>query len=121
MSQFVLLFRSTNTVAENAMGTPEAAQKSMQAWLAWIRDLEAKGHLRNPGQPLERTGKVVRGKAGKSPMVTDGPYVEAKDMVLGFIVIEARDLAEATDLSTGCPMLAGEASVEIRPVAEFPA
>jgi hypothetical protein len=91
----------------------------MQAFLVWVRELEAKGHLKNPGQPLERTGKVVHGEPGKSPVVTDGPYVEAKDMVLGFMVIEARDLAEATELSTGCPMLGGEACVEVRPVAEY--
>ena len=42
------------------MGTPEARRQSMQTWLAWIRELEAKGHLKNPGQPLEPTGKVVR-------------------------------------------------------------
>jgi hypothetical protein len=119
MSQFVLLFRSTNAEAKNAMGTPEAAQKSMQAWLAWIRHLETRGHLKSPGQPLERSGRVVRSRPGGSPLVTDGPFVEAKDLVLGFIVIEATDLAEATKLSAGCPMLAGEASVEVRPVAEF--
>ncbi len=57
------------------MGTPERAQRSMQVWLAWIRELEAKGHLKNRGQPLERTGKVVR---GSKKVITDGPYAEAK-------------------------------------------
>jgi hypothetical protein len=113
MSDFVLLFRSTDEDARQAMGTPERAQKSMQAWLTWIRDLEARGHLRNPGQPLERAGQVVR---GKDRVVTDGPYVEAKDMVLGFIVVAARDLAQAIELSKGCPMLDGAGSVEVRPV-----
>ena len=49
--------------------------------------------------------------------MTDGPYAEAKDLVLGFIIVEARDLAEAAELSKGCPMLDGDGSVEIRPVA----
>jgi len=118
MSEFVYLFRATQAAQHEAMGTPERAQKSMQAWLAWIRDLEAKGHLKEPGQPLAGEGKVVR---GKSRSVTDGPYAEAKDLVLGFIVIEARDLAEAAELSKGCPMLEGGGSVEIRPVAKLPA
>jgi hypothetical protein len=99
------------------MSTPERAQRSMQAWLAWIRELDAKGHLKNPGQPLQRTGKVVR---GSKKVVTDGPFVEIKDMVLGFIVVEARDLAEAVELSAGCPMLEGEGSVEVRPVTTLP-
>ncbi|MGH7712685.1 MAG: hypothetical protein ACREOG_15445 [Gemmatimonadaceae bacterium] len=49
MSDFVYLFRATEHGAREAMGTPGSAQKSLQTWLAWIRDLEAKGHLKNPG------------------------------------------------------------------------
>jgi hypothetical protein len=118
MSEFVYLFRSTEEGAREAMGTPELAQRSMQAWLAWIRDLEANGHMKDPGQPLERTGKVV---TGKQKVVTDGPYAEAKDLVIGFIVIEARDLAHAVELSTRCPIVEGGGSVEIRPVMHLPA
>ena len=116
MSEFVFLFRATEAGQREAMGTPERAQKSLQAWLAWIRDLEAKGHLKSRGQPLELTGKVVR---GRNKLVTDGPYAEAKDLLLGFIVIEARDLTEAVDLSTGCPIVEGGGSVEIRPVGKL--
>jgi hypothetical protein len=117
MSEFVYLFRASEAARRDAMGTPERAQRSMQVWLAWIRELEAKGHLKNPGQPLERAGQVVR---GKKKVVTDGPYVEAKDLVLGFIIVEARDLAQAVELATGCPMLEGGGSVEIRPVMKAP-
>ncbi|PYR75384.1 MAG: transcription initiation protein [Acidobacteria bacterium] len=113
MSEFVFLFRATEAGRREALGTPERAQRSLQAWLAWIRDLEARGHLRHRGQPLEPTGKVVR---GKNKVVTDGPYLEAKDLLLGFIVIEARDLAQAVELSAGCPIVEGGGSVEIRPV-----
>ena len=116
MSDFVYLFRATEEGQHAAMGTPEAAQRSMQAWLAWMRDLEAKGHLKNPGQPLDPAGKVVR---GQKRVITDGPYVEAKDLVLGFIVVEARDLEQAVELSTGCPIVEGGGSVEVRPVRKL--
>jgi hypothetical protein len=113
MSDFVYLFRTSEADQREAMGTPERAQQSMQAWMVWMRDLEAKGHLKNRGQPLERTGKVVR---GTQKLVTDGPFTEAKDLVAGFIIVEASDLDEAIELSKGCPMLAGNGSVEVRPV-----
>lgn len=113
MSDYVFLFRSTAEGQQQAMGTPERARQSMQTWLAWIRELETNGHLKNPGQPLAREGKVV---SGKDAIVTDGPYAEAKDMVLGFIVIEARDFAHAAELAKGCPMVKGGGSVEVRPV-----
>ena len=116
MSEFVYLFRSTEAEHVQAMGTPERAQKSMQGWLAWLRTLEAGGHLKDAGQPLGRAGQVVR---GKKKTVTDGPFVESKDLVLGFMIVTARDLAEAVELAAGCPMLEGESSVEVRPVMQM--
>lgn len=113
MTDFVFLFRIGAAEQREAMGTPERAQQSMQAWMAWMQGLEASGHLKNRGQPLDRSGRVVRGH-GK--VVTDGPYVEVKDLVAGFIVVSARDIDQAAELASGCPMLAGEGSVEIRPV-----
>jgi hypothetical protein len=68
MSQFLYLYRMTAAARQEAMGTPERAQQSMQRWMKWMSDLEAKGHLKDRGQPLERTGKVVRGQKA----VTDG-------------------------------------------------
>ena len=112
MSDFVFLFRSTPEGSHAAMGTPEAAQKSLQKWLEWIRGMEAKGHMKNPGQPLEPTGKVVR----KDKMITDGPYAEAKDLVLGFMVVTAKDIDEASALAEGCPIVIGGGNVEVRPV-----
>jgi hypothetical protein len=113
MSEFVYLFRIGDAAHREAMGTPERAQQSMQGWMIWMRELEAKGHLKDRGQPLEGGGKVVR---GKHKLVTDGPYTEAKDLVAGFIIVEARDIHQAVELSKGCPMFEGDGSVEIRPV-----
>jgi len=113
MSKYVYLFRASADDQRAAMGTPEQAQRSLQAWLTWIRDLEAKGHLQQRGEPLLPEGSVVR---GPKQVVTDGPFVEIKDMVCGFIVVEARDLAQAVELAHGCPMLYGAGSVEVRPV-----
>lgn len=113
MSEFMCLFRCTAAEQQGAMGTPEQAQQSMEAWLSWIRGLEAGGHLKDPGQPIAPSGKIVR---GSPPVVTDGPFAEAKDIVFGFIVIEARDMAQAVDLIAACPMVEGGGSAEIRPI-----
>jgi hypothetical protein len=114
MSEFVYLFRSGDAEYREAMGTPERAQRSMESWMAWVHQLEAAGHLKERGQPLERTGKVVR---GPQKTVVDGPYAETKDLVLGFLVVQARDLAQAVELASGCPMVdGGGGSVEVRPV-----
>jgi len=116
MSEFVFLYRITEASRRDAMGTPERAQQSMQRWLAWMQQLESKGHLKDRGQPLELVGKVVR---GAQKTVTDGPYAEAKDLVAGFTIIQARDVNEAVELSHGCPILEGGGSVEVRPVMKM--
>ncbi len=115
MTDFVLLYRSTAEGHDQAMGTPERAQRSMAAWRAWIDDMARKGHLKNQGLPLERPGKVLRGKKA----VLDGPYAESKELVGGFSIIEAKDIEEAARIAAGCPILEGDGSVEVRPVKHF--
>jgi len=56
---------------------------------------------------------------GSQKIVTDGPYAEAKDLVGGFSLIEAKDIAQAVDLSKGCPILEVGGSVEVRPVMQI--
>src|SRR6516225_2895384 len=56
MGEFTFLFRGSDPTAQS----PEEMQKSMQKWLAWFKELGEKGHIKYPGHPLERTGKVVR-------------------------------------------------------------
>ena len=108
MSEFTFLFRGRKT-----SGSPEEMQQHFEKWAAWFKELAAKDHLRDPRHPLEATGKVV---SGKQKIVNDGPYAEAKDVVGGYIVVEADDLANAAELSMGCPILEAGGSVEIRPV-----
>jgi len=108
MSEFTYLFRGRETSA-----SPEQMQKTMEKWVAWMKDLGAKGHIKDPGHPLEGAGKVVR---GKQKIVNDGPYAEAKDVVGGYMLIEAETLAHAVELAKGCPILEVGGSVEVRPV-----
>jgi hypothetical protein len=56
---------------------------------------------------------------GEQKTVTDGPFTETKDVVGGYTLIEARDLAEAVDLSKGCPIFEVDGAVEVRPVMQI--
>jgi hypothetical protein len=57
MNEFVYLYRGGESGR-----SPEQAQKVMQKWMAWFKELAEKGHIKDRGQPLERTGKLVKGK-----------------------------------------------------------
>ncbi len=113
MSEYVLLYRNTAEARELAMGAPERAEASLAKWRAWMAELAAKGQLRNRGLALEMAGQVVRATT-RAP--TDGPYAETKELVGGFSVIEARDLAHAAEIAAGCPIVPFGGSVEVRPV-----
>ena len=108
MSNFAYFFRGRETSA-----SPEQMQQHIQKWVAWFKELGANGHLKDPGHPLEHNGKVVK---GEQKVVNDGPFAEAKDVVGGYIVVEARDLDHASELSKGCPILEVGGSVEVRPI-----
>ena len=111
MSEFTYLFRGRDTSA-----SPEQMQKTMEKWVEWFKELGANGHLKDPGHPLQPIGKVVK---GKQKMVNDGPYAEAKDVVGGYIIVEAKDLDHAAELSKGCPILEAGGSVEVRPLQKL--
>ena len=111
MSEFTYLYRGRDTTA-----SPEQRQQHLQKWVAWFKELGAKGHLKELGHPLEMAGMVVK---GNQKIVTDGPYAEAKDIVGGFSLIEANDLAHAVEISKGCPILEVGGSVEVRPVQQI--
>jgi hypothetical protein len=111
MSEFLYVYRGGN----RAGLSPEQMQQTMQKWMTWMQGLAEKGHLKDRGHPLEAGGKLVN---GRSKNVTDGPYAE-KDLVGGYSLIEAHDLAQATELSKGCPILERDGSVEVRPIMQM--
>jgi hypothetical protein len=110
MAKFMCLFRS-NPAAYRSMSA-EQMQQNMKKWMDWKDTLEKNGHIQQLGERLDGTGKVVR---GKTKTVTDGPYVEVKDFIQGYMFINAENLDQALELSKGCPILDIDGTVEIRP------
>lgn len=112
--QFLLLFRHS---VEGPDPTPAEMEQIMAKWLAWLRSMKASGQLAGTHR-LEENGRVLRGPAAT---LADGPFVEAKELVGGYVLIHAADLAAATEIARGCPGLAMNTTiVEVRPVAPLP-
>jgi hypothetical protein len=112
MADFTFLYRGR----ADRYGSPEQRQQHRMKWRTWFQELGQSGCLKELGHPLDTGGMVVRG-SGKT--VTDGPFAEAKDIIGGFSIVEARDLAQAVELSKGCPILEVDGSVEVRPVQQL--
>lgn len=92
--------------------SPEVLQTSMQKWMDWIGGIAAEGKLLDRGSRLADEGNVVR----PAKIVTDGPYIETKETVGGFITVQTESLDEATEIAKGCPILSAGGNVEVRPI-----
>lgn len=111
MSEFVFLYRGGDRAP-----SPEQAQQQMQKWSNWLKELGAQGHLKDPGQPLDRSGRLVK---GSQKTVTDGPFAETKDVIGGYTLVLANDIDQAAELSKGCPIFEYDGAVEVRPVMKM--
>ena len=87
--------------------------------LAYDDELKANGNLvvAEALQPPE-TAALVRVRDG-AMSVTDGPFIETKEQLAGFILIEARDLNDAIRIAAGIP-LAKYGTIEVRAMYEVP-
>ena len=83
------------------------------------RELQEKGHyvIAEAIQGGD-SAVLVRVRNGR-PTTTDGPYIETKEQMAGFILIEARDMNEAIRLASGIP-LAELGTIEVRPIYQIP-
>ena len=90
----------------------------MEETMAYCEALKKSGHLIALEQlePVQ-TAMTVRVRDGQLSM-TDGPFVETKEQVGGFFLINARDLNEALQVASKFPSVRF-GSMEVRPVREF--
>lgn len=97
--------------------SPEAGEAALREISAWFEKWGAAGKIADSGLHLQpsSTAKTIRPGAD-GLVVTDGPYLELKEVIGGFVVLEADDIDDAIAVASTWPGMWGSASVEIRPV-----
>jgi len=114
MAQYMLLLHQLPST--NAALPPKNFEEIVRRYYTWADQMRQKGKLVG-GEKLA-VGRVrhIRMRDGK-PLSSDGPYAEAKDVIGGYFVIEAKDDAEADALARDCPHLWDATNwVELRPI-----
>ncbi len=111
MKEFMMLFRNEASAVRPA---PEEMQAQIDLWQDWIGGIAAQGKFVGTNA-LGLEGKVV----GPNNVITDGPFIEMKEMVGGYIIVKADDIDDAVRLSEGCPTLSIGGKVEVRDVMVF--
>jgi hypothetical protein len=114
MAQYVFLLYDSEDWFDNL--TPEEWQQAMKLHGAFSEAVEKAGARILGGEALDRstTASTVRQREGAEPLVTDGPFIETKEALGGYYVIEARDLDQALELAKVCP----SGNVEVRPIMD---
>lgn len=85
-----------------------------------FRDLDAAGKVVSSAaltEPSVATTKTVHIQEGGVPAVTDGPFLEAKEYLAGFYLVDCETVEEAIEIARRVPCSVSGA-VEIRPINE---
>jgi hypothetical protein len=108
MPKFLFIFR--HSTDPQSQPSPEEMQVLAGQWYGWMQKFSAS--ILPGGDGLKPSGRVIKGG-----IVTDGPYVEAKEFVASFSLIQANDYDAAVAIAQECP---GDCHVmEIRELAGY--
>lgn len=110
MEKFMFIFRGGDTHISTA--NSQAAMDIIKTWDNWMQGLAEKGILAG-GDALQVSGKHVN---GSKKIVSDGPYAEGNEMVGGYLIVNAKDIDDAVEISKGCPIFNEDGSLEVRPI-----
>jgi hypothetical protein len=101
-------------IGTEGASVPEALAVMQRELPAWIEEMDGRG-VRLLGRELEfpETGATVRVRDGET-LVSDGPFVETKEFVGGFDLLECADLDEAIEVMSKSPV-SWYHPIEIRP------
>jgi len=107
MPKYLYIFR--HSTDPKSRPSPEEMQALAGQWYAWMQKFQAS--ILPGGDGLKPSGRLVR--AG---VVTDGPYIEAKEFVASFTLIQAENYDVAVAIARECP---GSNLIEIRELGGY--
>jgi len=113
MKKFILLLHDE---LEKEKGySPEEMQKLIKEHMSWVEKLSKEGTFLG-GEGLVPDGKVI---TGKESIIKDGPYMESKEIIGGYYLLQANSLEEATKIAKECPCHFWGGVTEVRPIMEY--
>jgi hypothetical protein len=115
MRYILLTYQAPDHLEAWERATPAERQAEVDRTIAWFREHGAAGRIVG-GEELGSPGQA---KTVRPAGVTDGPFIETKELLGGFIVLEVPDEATALEIAAGWPGLDWpNDAVEVRPVGD---
>ncbi len=114
--QYLLMIYSDENTMKNM--NPDEMGAYLGAYQTFSKDVAASGNMLG-GNALQgsETATCVSLNAGKI-VTTDGPFIETKEQLGGYYLIEAKDLDEAVEIASRIPT-AKHGTIEVRPIMVF--
>jgi hypothetical protein len=113
MKQFLLLLHED--LQQLKALTPQEMEQLAHAHMAWAQELAKAGHL-IAGDGLKDTSICI---SGKEATIKDGPYIESKEIIGGYYLLQAQDLETVIQLAKQCPTHFYGGTTEIRPIMDM--
>jgi hypothetical protein len=113
MEKFLLLIREE--VEQRVNMSQDEFDSCIRIMSGWAESLAEAGNFIS-SEPLKMKGRYV----GRDMVLSDGPFIEAKEAVSGYFLIRAENLEQAAAIAQTCPfVLAGRMAIEVRPIILF--
>jgi hypothetical protein len=98
MEKFLLLVREDINMLKQ-IGI-EGRYKNMREMMNWVESLAESGNFIG-GEPLVLAGKYV----SHDDVLSDGPFIETKEGISGYIFLQAENIEQAASLAQSCPLV----------------
>ena len=121
MKGFLMLYAILCYHKEDVVGawTREEEEACMARLAAVQEDLAREGRLGPVARLLPTTAAASLRMKGDEPLVLDGPFAETKEQLLGFYLVECKDLEEAIDVARRLEIANPGGTHEVRPVGLY--
>ena len=91
--------------------TLEEKQASLKEYMSWIEGFAKSGNYIS-SDPIEPAGRYIKA----SGVTSDGPFIESKEAISGYVLIKANNIDEAVAFGQQCPVLKTGGAIEVRPI-----
>ena len=108
MKKFILLLHEDAEAVKNL--SPEQMQQMVGQHMQWTEELQKNDNYIG-GSGLDFGGKRI---IGKEALVKDGPYIESKELIGGYYLIQCADYNAAVEIAKGCPNHHWGGTTEVR-------
>ncbi|HZX57277.1 MAG TPA: YciI family protein [Mucilaginibacter sp.] len=113
MKEFVMIIRLE--ALPEVKFSPEEEQPLMNVWEKWIDSIIDRKILVSRGNRLGADGRTLK----NGVIITNGPYVELKEIIGGYLIIRANSIDEAAGIAAEAPLV-GNGTIEIRDIFTHP-